>query len=211
MNFNAILFDLDGTLWEVTNETYKSVNEVAKRNGQKEISINTIRSVFGLNRVEAAKVYFPFMELEKSLVLMEEISKENIRNIKEHGGKIYQNLEEVLKQLITKYQLFIVSNTGHKEYIEVFLDTSGLAKYFVDYIAASELNISKADGISKIMSDYNIEKAVYVGDTKKDMEAAQMANIPFIQARYGFGNNLETEHYINLIEELPRVVESMNN
>lgn len=27
---NGILFDLDGTLWEVTNETYKSANIVSQ-------------------------------------------------------------------------------------------------------------------------------------------------------------------------------------
>ena len=138
--------------------------------------------------------------------LMDEISKVNIRNIKEYGGNIYPNLEKVLKQLIVKYKLFIVSNTGHKEYIEAFLTTSGLAKYFIDYIAASELNISKAEGINKIIQNYNIENAVYVGDTKKDQESAQIAKIPFIYAKYGFGKNLETEYYINSIDELPQII-----
>ncbi len=27
----GIIFDLDGTLWEVTNITYKSVNEIIKK------------------------------------------------------------------------------------------------------------------------------------------------------------------------------------
>ena len=171
------------------------------------MNINTIRSVFGLNKFEVAKLYFPYLELEESLELMNEISAVTIRNIREHGGNIYTNLENVLKKLIEKYQLFIVSNTGHKEYIEAFFITSGLSKYFTDYIAASQLNISKADGIKKVILDYDIEKAVYVGDTKKDMEASNKANIPFIQARYGFGDNLETKYYINSVEELPKIIE----
>ena len=207
---DAIIFDLDGTLWEVTDETYKSVNEVAKKYNLKEVDMNTIHSVFGLNKIEVAKLYFPYLELEKSMELMDEISAVSIRNIKEHGGNVYTNLENILKKLTDKYQLFIVSNTGYKEYIEAFLITSGLAKYFIDYIAASQLNISKADGIKKIILDYNIEKAVYVGDTKKDMEASMKANTPFIQARYGYGDNLETKYYINSIEELPKVIELMN-
>lgn len=204
---DAILFDLDGTLWEVVDETYKSVNEVAKKHKLTKIDLNTIYSVFGLNRIESAKLYFPYLDIEKSMELMEEISAVSIRNIKEHGGNVYSNLEKVLKQLISKYQLFIVSNTGHREYIEAFLTTSGLTKYFSDYIAASELNISKADGINKIIKDYNIERAIYIGDTKKDMEASKIANIPFIQAKYGFGKDLKTEYYINSIEELPQVIE----
>lgn len=86
----GIIFDLDGTLWEVVDETYKSVNKVAKRHNLTEIDINTIRSVFGLNRVESAKLYFPYLELEKSMKLMEEISAISIKNIKEHGGIYFQ-------------------------------------------------------------------------------------------------------------------------
>ncbi len=33
----GIIFDLDGTLWEVTNTTYKSVNEIAKKHNLKEV------------------------------------------------------------------------------------------------------------------------------------------------------------------------------
>lgn len=206
MKKEAIIFDLDGTLWEVIDETYKSVNEIAKKHNLKEIDINTIRSVFGLNRLEAAKLYFPYLEFEKSMELMEEISALSIKNIKEHGGNVFLNLENILRQLKETYELFIVSNTGHKEYIEAFLETSRLTNYFKDYIAASQLNISKADGINKIIQDYKIENAVYVGDTKKDMEASRIANIPFVQAKYGFGEDLETEYCINSIEELPKVI-----
>lgn len=206
MKKEAIIFDLDGTLWEVIDETYKSVNEIAKKHNLKEIDINTIRSVFGLNRLEAAKLYFPYLEFEKSMELMEEISVLSIKNIKEHGGNVFLNLENILRQLKETYELFIVSNTSHKEYIEAFLETSRLTNYFKDYIAASQLNISKADGINKIIQDYKIENAVYVGDTKKDMEASRIANIPFVQAKYGFGEDLETEYCINSIEELPKVI-----
>lgn len=207
---DAILFDLDGTLWEVIDATYKSVNEIAKRYNLKKIDIKTIHSVFGLNRIEAFKLYFPYLEPEYCMEIMDEISKESIKNIKEHGGHIYSNLENVLQQLIDKYQLFIVSNTGHKTYIETFLTTSGLKKYFTDYIAASELNITKAEGIRKVICDYEIKKAIYVGDTKKDMEASEIANVPFVQAKYGFGEDLETEYNINCIEELPVVIEKIN-
>ena len=208
---NAILFDLDGTLWEVVDATYKSVNEIAKQHNLKEIKLNTINSVFGLNKIEAAKLYFPYLKPENCMELMDEISVTSIKNIKEEGGNIYPNLENVLQELIKKYQLFIVSNTGHKAYIEAFLTTSCLEKYFTDYIAASELNISKADGITKIIHEYNIKNAIYVGDTKKDMEASEIANVPFIHAKYGFGNDLKAEYYINSIEELPKIIELINN
>lgn len=208
-NKDAILFDLDGTLWEVTDATYNSVNEVAKNHNLQEVTKETIKGVFGLNRMEAAKKYFPDLDTEISLKLLDEISEVNIRNLNEKGGNVYLNAEEVLKKLNDKYQLFIVSNTGHREYIEAFLNTSNLKKYFKDYIAASELNISKGDAIKKVIMDYNIKNSIYVGDTQKDLEATKIANVPFIQAKYGFGQDLKTDFYINSIEELPSIVQKV--
>ena len=202
----AILFDLDGTLWDVTDETYKSVNSVAAKHNLGAISKNVVRSVFGCNRVEAAQIYFPNVDFKDSINLMEEISEDIIKNLKKNGGNIYPNLEQVLIKLTDNYKLFIVSNTGHSAYIKAFLTTSNFEKYFVDFIAASELKISKAEGINKIINDYGIDKSIYVGDTKKDCEASKAANIPFIQALYGFGENLKTEYSINSVNELPDVV-----
>lgn len=209
MEKNGILFDLDGTLWEVKNSTFESANKIAKKHKLKEISMETICAVFGLNKFEVAQLYFPYLELNQSLSLLDEIEILNIKNLKEYGGNIYPNLKETLESLRKKYELFIVSNTSKSEYIEAFLTSAKLNNYFKDYIAASELGISKADAIKKIIDDYKLDKAVYVGDTQKDMEASDLAKIPFIQAKYGFGKNLNAKYYINTFKELPYIVEKL--
>lgn len=209
MEKNGILFDLDGTLWEVKNSTFESANKIVRKYKLKEISMETICAVFGLNKFEVAQLYFPYLELNQSLNLLDEIEILNIKNLKEYGGNIYPNLKETLASLRKKYELFIVSNTSKSEYIEAFLTSAKLNNYFKDYIAASELGISKADAIKKIIDDYKLTKAVYVGDTKKDMEASNLAEIPFIQAKYGFGKNLNAKYYINAFKELPYIVEKL--
>jgi len=209
MENKGILFDLDGTLWEVIDITLESVNEIAKKYDLKEVTKQTICSVFGLNKIESAQLYFPYLELEDSLKIMDEIEDYKNKILKECGGNIYPNIEEVLIELEKEYKLFIVSNTAKSEYIEAFLISSGLEKYFIDYIAASELNILKADAIKKIIDEYELEKSVYVGDTKKDLEASNMANIAFIQAKYGFGEDLNTQYYINEINELPDIIKEI--
>ena len=199
---NSIIFDLDGTLWEVIESTYKSANIIAKKYNLKEISKDTICKVFGLNREESAKLYFPYMELNESTKLIDEIAVINIENLKNNGGNVYPNVKEILNELVDKYDLYIVSNTAEIEYIKAFLKSSDTKDYFKNYIAASSLNISKADAIKKVIDDNKIEKAVYIGDTRIDLEAAYANNIPFIQAKYGFGENLNTDYSINEINEL---------
>lgn len=118
-------------------------------------------------------------------------------------------MNEVLNQLVNKYDLYIVSNSAEIEYIRAFLNSSNTKEYFKDYIAASSLNISKEEAIKKIIDDNKIENAVYVGDTIIDLKASNINNISFIQAKYGFGEDLKTKYYINNLKELPKVLEKI--
>ena len=133
--------------------------------------------------------------------LLEEIDLYKIEKLNEMGGNIYTEVDNSLNKLSKEYNLYIVSNCAHKAYIEAFLKC-GFYKYIKDYIAASELSIKKSEAILKIIKDNKIDKAIYVGDTDKDKEAAEQAHIPFIQCLYGFGKDLNCKYKINDISEL---------
>ena len=203
---NAIIFDLDGTLWDVTESTLKSANEIAKKHGLQEISVEAICKGFGTNREESSKLYFPNLPLEESTQLIDEISTLNINNLMQNGGKVYVNAKETLIELKEKFDLYIVSNTAKKTYIEAFLKCSKTADLFNGYIAAGYQNLKKHEAIIKTIADNNIEKAVYVGDTYRDRDAAKLAGVTFVQAKYGFGEDLNTEYSIDNIVDLPKII-----
>lgn len=48
----GIIFDLDGTLWNVTDTTYMSVNEVSNKYKINSVSRDVIISCFGLDKEE---------------------------------------------------------------------------------------------------------------------------------------------------------------
>ena len=205
----AVLFDLDGTLWETIDSTFTSINKVAKEAGCKEISKDLVLKNYGNNKVESAELFFPDLDQEKAFELLDKSDELNIENLTINGGYLYPGLEEALFDLQQDYDLYIVSNTSTKKYIESFLISSKLFKYFKDYVAASEIILSKGNAIIKLMDDYYIKDAVYVGDTLKDKKAAEVANIPFIQCLYGFGDDLNCEYKINDIEELYECVQEV--
>ena len=205
----AVIFDLDGTLWEVVDSTYTSVNEVAEKYNCGPISKEMVCSNYGNNKVETAQLYFPELPQEEAFKILDEADELNNKKLLVNGGYIYPGLEDVLFKLNEKYDLYIVSNTATKKYIEAFLISSKLFKFFKDYVAASEIILSKGNAVIKLMDDYYIEEAVYVGDTQKDCNAATTAHIPFIQCLYGFGKDLGCEYKINDISELCDVVDSI--
>ena len=202
-----IMFDLDGTLWDVTNTTYESANEIARKyNLEHEITIETIKSTMGCNMEESAKNYMPYLQPEERLKIMQEMCEYNSQKLSQVGGTLYPELENVLSELKKKYKLAIVSNCG-ANYIESFLESSKLEKYFDDFMAASKEGITKGQAIRRVMERNDIDKAIYVGDTLKDFEASKEAEIEFVHAKYGFGKNVESKLFINAISELPQLIE----
>lgn len=204
-----VIFDLDGTLWETTDVTYESANEIMnKYKINHEITKETIIKTMGCNFQESAENYMPDIDEEYRIRLLKEINDLNSQKLCRKGGKVYTNLEDVLIKLKKKYKLAIVSNCV-ENYIESFLESSNLELYFDDFIAASKMKISKSDAIKQIIERNNISSAIYVGDTLKDYEASEEAGIKFIHARYGFGKTLKSEYGINNITELPEMIENL--
>lgn len=205
-----IMFDLDGTLWDVTNTTYESANEIAKKyNLEHEITIETIKSTMGCNIEESAKNYMPYLQPEERLKIMQEMCDYNSKRLSQVGGTLYPELENVLSELKKKYKLAIVSNCG-ANYIESFLESSKLEKYFGDFMAASKEGITKGQAIRRVMERNDIDKAIYVGDTLKDFEASKEAEIEFVHAKYGFGKNVESKLFINDIRELSSLMDNID-
>ena len=72
-----IIFDLDGTLWDTIDATYKAANKISnKYDDIKLITIDTVKSGMGLSSVENAKNYMPYLNESKALNYLKEISKE---------------------------------------------------------------------------------------------------------------------------------------
>ena len=206
MQKRGIIFDLDGTLWDVTDSTCYAANVIAKKYSLPEVIRETVCNGFGRDKISNAKLYFPNVQINKAVELLSETSKFKNNILKEKGGIIYKNLNEVLDKLKDNYNFYIVSYTSDVEYIEIFLNTSGLKEYFIDYIATGALNMKKHEGIRKIIDLHNIKESVYIGDTEIDKIETSLAGIPFIHAKYGFDKELSSEYYIDNLEQLPIVL-----
>ena len=206
---DMIIFDLDGTLWSTDDTTYKSTNEYLKINNiDLEVSMDTVRRTMGCTFQDAAYNYFPNIEQSKREELFKSVLDYNNETLLKVGGNVYSNVEDTLKKLKEKYKLTIVSNCADG-YIEAFLETSNFEQYFDDFIAAAKEKVSKAEAIKMIIDRNNINQAIYVGDTDKDKAAAEGAGIEFIQALYGFGNDLDAKYSIGKFELLPDVLNSV--
>lgn len=209
MKIDAIYFDLDGTLWETTDTVYEATQEITKKYHLPEVTKEQVAQGMGKTKDECADIYYPNENHERALELLEEGLDLATKKLSVQGSYIYEGLEETLTLLSKDYKLGIVSNCL-EGYIEAFMISSGLGKYFNDIVAAGKKKIKKSDAIRLAIARDNVKNPVYVGDTLKDKEAAKGAGIKYIHARYGFEPNLENQYHIATIKELPILLETID-
>ena len=208
MQYDGIIFDLDGTLWDSSEEIRMSWGAVLKK--QPDIrrlpSREELESVMGLGAEELTEKLFPYLPLSRRLEIFDECAVYECAYLTEHGARLYPQIRETLARLSETHPLFIVSNCADG-YIQSFLAAHDTAKYIRDFECIGRTGKPKSENIRLIAERNGLKAPVYVGDTQWDFDAATAAGVPFIFAAYGFGH-VENTPRIAAPAELPALVEN---
>lgn len=202
----GIIFDLDGTLWDASEEITAIWNSVFSRHDDvnKQITVKDMQSYMGKCLEDIAKACLPHLPVSRSLEILHECCRVEIEYLKRKGAKLYINETATIHQLSQECGLYIVSNC-QCGYIEAFLESSGLKNMFSDYESFGNTGLSKGENIKLVIKRNKIGKALYIGDTMGDYNAAKFAEIPFIHSKYGFGKVPDDNHYsVSCFEDIPR-------
>lgn len=203
MTADGILFDLDGTLWDSTSEILKTWQIVLDRhpNVRGPITMEELRGLMGLPMNVIASRLFPGLGEEEQMALMRECCQEENDYLRQHGGRLFDGVEETLLELKKRYKLCIVSNC-QKGYIEAFLTAHQLWDVFDDYLSFGETGLTKGENNRQVIARNGFENPVYVGDTQGDLQSAIDAGIPFVFCRYGFGQVTHFDETIDSFRQL---------
>ena len=191
---DAIIFDLDGTLWNTVDSCLKATSLVKEEHKDitRDVTREQIESAMGKTSDEIINIYYGYLPREKGEEYANEAFNKNVENLLKEGGTLYPNTRETIINLSKKYKL----------YIESFLNTSGLKDFFDDYESYGNTLLSKGENIKLVIERNNLQNPIYVGDTSGDMEGAKIAGIPFVYAAYGFGDVESFDYKIDDISEL---------
>jgi len=196
--YDAIIFDLDGTLWDSSETVCSSWNAVIDQNNYNcpHIKPDELKALMGRPMMDFIRKFFPFANEDNGEKILDECSVSEIAYIKKYGGNLFEGVPEVLETLSEKYPLFIVSNC-QDGYIEAFLEHHELEECFSGILCPGKNGPSKGRNILTICEKFNCKNAVYVGDTQTDADACEEAGVDFIFAGYGFGN---PDKYVRKVE-----------
>ena len=213
----GIIFDMDGTIWDSSENVAKSWDIQVKKAGytDQEVTQADIKSVMGKTMDVIADLLFPYTkEGEERNSLRKACEEYENEYLRENGGELYPEVVETLQALKDMgYHLYIVSNC-QAGYIEAFLEYFNIditkEDALIDDIECYGNNfLSKGENIALVVKRNNLDKAVYVGDIQSDYDSTCEAGLPFIHAAYGFGTINTDVPKIDTFADLTKVIKEV--
>jgi len=206
VEFESLIFDIDGTLWDSRSVVAKGYNAQLKEEGYERFYVDEamLGRVFGKTTTEIADIVFEGLPTEISYPLMERCMKrENGILHEDISNMSYPDVRETLEQLAKKHRLFIVSNS-ECGYPELCIEKLEIGHLITGHMCYGDTGTCKGETIKKLMADHQITSACYIGDTQGDMESADIAGIPFVYCTYGFG---VPDHYWKKVDSFAQLLE----
>lgn len=199
----AVIFDLDGTMWDASETVTDAFNiRLAQMGIQRRITVEEMMGQMGRTLEEIASVFFGSVDPENAVNIMRSCTNYENQYIKTAGGRVYPGLERTLEGLKEDGWGVICVSNCQSGYIESFIDYLGLDGVFDDIECWGNTGLGKAENIKLVIQRNHVNKAVYVGDTMGDYNSALEAGADFIHAAYGYGTVPEGTKSIASPEEL---------
>ena len=208
---DALLLDVDGTLWDSTSIVAKAWNKAARETGFEDLNVepDVLKGLFGKTMDEIAYALVPGASKEKRDELMDRCVIYEQQALEEDPCRIcYPGVIDTIKYLSERLPLAIVSNC-QSGYIELFMKKTGLTSREIhDKECFGDTGNGKTLNILSVMERNGYKKAYYVGDTEGDRIAVREAGIGFISADYGFGDPSEADIRIDRFDRLREIIEN---
>lgn len=186
---DAIILDVDGTIWNTTEIVSVAWNKAIDSLGYhaQKVNAQVLQKEFGKTMEVIALDLWPNLNSTEREVLLSRCCSEEQEALRQNTLDItYPTVKETVQEMSARHPFFVVSNC-QSGYIELMLQKTGLAPYIQDFECYGRTKKGKTDNLLLLIARNNIKAPVYVGDTQGDADSCKQAHVPFVWASYGFG------------------------
>jgi len=185
-DYDGLVFDLDGTLWDAASASTYGWNLALEEMGLlSRVTVDGIRSVSGRPFHRCVEILVPELHAapEAAVRFIEAHERVGIETL---GGILYEGVADGLPSLAATYRLFMVSNCPDW-YLEAFFRATSLREFFTGWDCHGASGVGKSQMLLGLGERHHWERGIYIGDTQGDADAATDAGMEFAYVRYGFG------------------------
>jgi phosphoglycolate phosphatase len=201
MQYDAVIFDIDGTLWDASRASAEGWNSGLAKLGIKIIiSSEQIRSVAGNHYEKCVDTILPGLKA-KYPGLIQTLNNCETEAVQCRGGDLFSGAIEVVRALAGEFKVFLASNC-QEWYLKLFLDFSGLKPVLAGFDCHGLSGLPKNEMLLRIKRNYSLNNPVYVGDTAGDETAARLAGIEYVHVAWSFGKPGKETRTVSSFTEL---------
>lgn len=204
-NFDAVIFDFDGTVADTGKGVFRCIKDSLKRSNLPDLTEESIRTFIGPplhdSFMRECGVDFPTAD----------ILVKQFREVYSTGGiyefDIYDGIEDLLNLLNKEGVKTGIGSSKPEDFVKIILEDVGLKKNF-DVIVGSDpktVESTKTDIIKKCIRLFGLPedaKILMIGDRMFDIDGAHSVGIPCAAVLFGYGSLEEfKEHNAEFIAE----------
>lgn len=199
MKYQALLFDLDGTLTASGEGITKSVQYALEKMGKGELGrdLSALEAFVGPPLLGQFMAFAGFSKEEAEQAVKYYRERYTVTGIYEN--RPYPGIAGLLKDLREQGYILAVASSKPEHMVKLVLEHFHLAEYF-QVIHGSDIerpDMTKAEVIELVLEELSMEekkgRAVMIGDRCHDVCGAEKAGIACIGVTYGYGSREELE------------------
>ena len=214
-NFDAVLFDFDGTVADTGEGVFLCVRYAIDAHGLEQPSDKDIRKFIGPTMIVSSHTLYPQLSDDEVQSLMQSY-REKYAEVGLYKYKLYDGITELLKKLNENGIKTAVASSKPQEALENIIKVSGIDKYF-DCIVGADRNYTDSDKATiveeaiKRTGVTDKSRVLMVGDRKYDIVGAHKAGIACAAVLFGYGGQEEFDEYradyvVNSFKEVEKIV-----
>ena len=197
-----IIFDMDGTLVDSSITIVNAINHVRSKLGL--MTLDTELILTKVNDPELNPAEF-FYETDTFSSEQEAWFSNYYTENHEKELQLYKGIDALLKELKnSNYTLAIATNAYRGSTLES-LGHLNIVDYFSSIACYDDVGRGKPapDMLEKNLKDtkFKSEEAIFIGDSKRDLMAAQSLNMDYIMINWGFSDYEDAIHSVEKLKE----------
>lgn len=187
--FEAVLFDLDGTLVDTAPDMVTVLQSMLDARGYDPVDYMTGRSFVSNGAIGLLRLGFPDLEIDFGDDLHAEFLERYAENLCE-GSNLFAGLDKLLRQLEEAECPWGVVTNKPAHLTQPLLEALGLASRSACIISGDSLPVRKPDPAPLLLAcdiaGVDPYRTVYIGDAARDIEAGLRAGTATVAASYGY-------------------------
>jgi phosphoglycolate phosphatase len=187
--FEAVLFDLDGTLVDTAPDMVAVLQSMQEAHDVEPVDYGSGRSQVSNGAIGLLRLGFPEIEIEYGDALHLEYLDRYADTICE-ASRVFAGLDRLLDQLEDKGCPWGVVTNKPENLTHPLLEALGLLTRSACTVSGDSLPVRKPDPAPLLLAcdiaNVDAYRAIYVGDAARDIEAGLRAGMATIAAAYGY-------------------------